>query len=102
MRRLCNNCNNFPGRNLSSSFKTNSTSYNYSSEDVFELRVDENETVGNFVETIKESNIDLDNAKFLLKVDLPSDELSDKLAFLEANPSANIKKTLDSERVKCK
>lgn len=70
----------------------------YSSEDVLELRVDKNETVSNFVETIKKSNVGLDNAKFL-KVDLPSDELSDRLALLEADPSANIKKTLDGEEL---
>ncbi|PKY54785.1 hypothetical protein RhiirA4_473785 [Rhizophagus irregularis] len=34
-----------------------------------------------------------------LKVDLSSDTLSDKLAFLEANPSANIKRTLDGEEL---
>jgi hypothetical protein len=44
------------------------------------------------------SKTGLKNAKFL-KVDLLSDTLSDKLAFLEANPSANIKRTLDGEEL---
>uniref|UniRef100_U9TEG3 Uncharacterized protein n=1 Tax=Rhizophagus irregularis (strain DAOM 181602 / DAOM 197198 / MUCL 43194) TaxID=747089 RepID=U9TEG3_RHIID len=51
--------------------------YNYSAEDGFEIKVDENETI----------------------LDLSSDTLSDKLAFLEANPSTNIKRTLDGEEL---
>ncbi|CAG8711995.1 20437_t:CDS:2, partial [Rhizophagus irregularis] len=60
--------------------------YNYSAEDGFEIKVDENETICNLVETIKQ-------------MDLSSDTLSDKLAFLEANPSTNIKRTLDGEEL---
>jgi hypothetical protein len=70
----------------------------YSAEDLLEIKVDENETICNLVETIKRSKTGLKNAKFL-KVDLPSDTLSDKLAYLEANPSANIKRTLDGEEL---
>src|SRR4051794_40917822 len=70
----------------------------YSAEDGFEIKVDENETICNLVEIIKRSKTGFRNAKFL-KVDLPSDTLSDKLAFLEANPSANIKRTLGGEEL---
>lgn len=55
----------------------------YSAEDGFEIKVDENETICNLVEIIKRSKTGFRNAKFL-KVDLPSDTLSDKLSFLEA------------------
>ncbi|GET57282.1 hypothetical protein GLOIN_2v1843835 [Rhizophagus irregularis DAOM 181602=DAOM 197198] len=70
----------------------------YSSKDILKLRVDKNETVSNFVKTIKKSNVGLDNTKFL-KVDLSSDELSDRLALLEADPFTNIKKTLNGEEL---
>lgn len=38
--------------------------YNYSAEDGFEIKVDENETICNLVETIKQSKTGLKNAKF--------------------------------------
>ncbi|GBC09952.1 hypothetical protein RclHR1_09220008 [Rhizophagus clarus] len=71
----------------------------YSNENALELRVNENETIGNFIETIKESNksnIGFNNVKFLK---VASDKLSDKLAFLEDNPYANIKEILGGEEL---
>ncbi|PKC13160.1 hypothetical protein RhiirA5_496387 [Rhizophagus irregularis] len=49
--------------------------YNYSAEDVFEIKVDENETICNLVETIKQSKTGLKNAKFSKKT-LDGEELT--------------------------
>jgi hypothetical protein len=69
----------------------------YSSEEAIKIKIDENETIYNLMKIIKKKTC-LENAKFL-KVALSFDTLSNKLAFLEANPSANITDVLNGEEL---
>ncbi|CAI2193260.1 11391_t:CDS:2, partial [Funneliformis geosporum] len=72
----------------------------YSYEDIFKIKIKENETVGNLVEAIKKRNIGFggDGLK-ILKIDLPLGTLSDKLALIESKSFVNIKTFLGGEEL---
>src|ERR1051326_6923466 len=72
----------------------------YSCEDIFKIKIKENETVGNLVEAIKKRNIGFggDGLK-ILKIEHPLDTLSDKLAFIESNSFVDIKTFLRGEEL---
>ncbi|CAB5197916.1 unnamed protein product [Rhizophagus irregularis] len=72
----------------------------YSYEDIFKIKIKENETVRNFVETIKKRNIGFgEDGLNIIKIDLPLGTLSDKLALIESNSFVNIKTFLGGEEL---
>lgn len=68
----------------------------YSCENIFKIKIKENETVRNFVEAIKKRS---GNRLKILKIELPLNTLSEKLAFIESNSFVDIKTLLRGEEL---